>query len=98
MSGGGEFQEHQGVRPRGKSARKRPTGGLQARLRALNTSASARSAEFAEPRRDCAHALMDEGEVHCTCPALTSARGVAAMACYGTRCGHAVLPQPTEEE
>lgn len=89
--------EHRGVLPRSKHGRKRPTGGLQGRLRALAAAGSARTAEWGDPRPECYHALRDGEEVHCTCAELLSERGAAAMRCVGSRCGHAQLPPPAEE-
>lgn len=89
-------KEHQGVRPRAKG-RNRPTGGLQGRMRALGAASSARDADLRDPRRDCEHALNDEGEVHCTCRAFLAGMGVSTARCIGSRCGYAVLPRPKEE-
>lgn len=93
-----EHQEHQGVRARAKNGRSRPTGQLQARIRALSASSSARAADLRVQRPECAHALKDGAEVHCTCAGrLAAMGGVSAAFCAGSACGFADLPSPRED-
>ena len=95
---GEEFKEHAGIRPRSKHEKSRPSGGLQARMRALGAAGSAREADLRTARPDCEHALVDGRDVHCTCAAFLSKHGAAAARCIGLRCGFSVLPRPVEEE
>lgn len=84
--------EHRGVKPRGKGGRTRPSGALQARVRALGASSAARMADLNDPRPECSHAVRDGREVYCTNRAVT--QGSAGTFCRGKSCGVADLPPP----